>query len=172
MAREDRFGRGSDHSSFSGAGYPAVTFRESRENFARQHAATDTLDGVDFRYLSQTSRVNAAAVASLALAPPAPVVTGLRGQPLISRDPSGYDASLRWSASPGAAAYRVYWRDTWSNDWQHSQLVEGPAQATLKDVSIDDFVFGVAAIGTDGQESLVSAYVAPPAAESPVRILK
>ncbi len=30
---------------------------------------------------------------------------------------------------------------------------------TLPGVSIDDFVFGVAAIGPDGNESLVSAYV-------------
>lgn len=161
MAREDRFERGSDHSPFSNVGYPAITFREARENFARQHAATDTLDGVDFRYLAQNARVNAAAIASLALAPPAPMVNGPRGSPLISRDPSGYDASLRWAASPGAVNYRIYWRDTWSNDWQHQQLAGDVTQFTLKDVSIDDFVFGVAAVGADGQESLVSAYVAP-----------
>jgi hypothetical protein len=159
MARLDRFDRGSDHSSFSRAGYPAITFREARENFARQHAAADTLDGVDFRYLAQNARVNAAAIASLALAPPAPMVMDSRGDPLISRDPSGYDASLRWAASPGATNYRVYWRDTWSNDWQHQQLAGDVTRFTLKDVSIDDFVFGVAAVGVDGQESLVSAYV-------------
>ena len=55
---------------------------------------------------------------------------------------------------------------------EHSQLVDGPTQATLKSVSIDDFVFGVAAIGPDGQESLVSAYVARPAVEPAVKILK
>ena len=74
MAREDRFGRGSDQSSFTQQGYPAVVFREANENFDRQHSARDTLDGVDFAYLAQNARVNAAAVASLALAPPAPVV--------------------------------------------------------------------------------------------------
>jgi hypothetical protein len=31
----------------------------------------------------------------------------------------------------------------------------------LPSVSIDDFVFGVAALGADGHESLVSAYVSP-----------
>jgi Peptidase family M28 len=164
MAREDRFGRGSDHSSFSNAGYPAITFREARENFARQHSAADTLDGVDFRYLAQNARVNAAAVASLAIAPPAPMVNSPRGSPLISRDPSGYDASLRWAASPGAVGYHVYWRDTWVNGWQHQQVVNEVTQFTLQGVSIDDFVFGVAAIGADGQESLVSAYVTPPPA--------
>jgi hypothetical protein len=33
---------------------------------------------------------------------------------------------------------------------------------TLKDVSIDDVVFGVKAIDRDGNESLVSAYVPRP----------
>ena len=37
MAREDRFGRGSDHSSFTQQGYPAIVFREANENFSKQH---------------------------------------------------------------------------------------------------------------------------------------
>jgi hypothetical protein len=159
MAREDRFGRGSDQSAFTQAGYPAIVFRESNENLARQHSADDTVDGVDFKYLAQNARINAAGAASVALAPPAPRVTGDRGQNLISRDPSGYDASLRWNASPGAVAYRIYWRDTWTNDWQRQQTVGNVTQFVLPNVSIDDFVFGVAAIGADGHESLVSAYV-------------
>lgn len=158
MAREDRFGRGSDHSTFSQSGYPAVVFREANENFDRQHSAEDTVEGVDFVYLAQNARVNAAGVAALGLAPPAPQVTGERGQPLISREPSGYDATLRWTPSPGAVGYRIYWRDTWSNDWQRQQAVGNVTRYTLSGVSIDDFVFGVAAIGADGHESLVSAY--------------
>ena len=170
MAREDRFGRGSDHSSFTTQGYPAVVFRESKENLARQHSANDTPDGVNAAYLAQNARINAAAAASLALAPPAPKVTDERGQPLIARDPSGYDASLRWAASPGAVAYRVYWRDTWSNDWQRNQIVGNVTHFVLPGVSIDDFVFGVAAIGSDGHESLISAYVSPERPVSPVRL--
>jgi hypothetical protein len=172
MAREDRFGRGSDHSSFSDAGYPAITFREARENYSRQHAATDTLDGVDFRYLARNARINAAALAALALAPAVPRVNSPRGAPLISRDPSGYDASLRWAESSGATAYRIYWRDTWSSDWQHRQQVGNVTQFTLKDVSIDDFVFGVSAIGADGQESLVNAFVTPPAASQDIKFAR
>jgi hypothetical protein len=64
-------------------------------------------------------------------------------------------------ASPAAVAYRVYWRDTWSNDWQRQQTIGNVTHFTLPDVSIDDFVFGVSAIGADGQESLISAYVSP-----------
>ena len=161
MAREDRFGRGSDQSSFSQNGFPAIVFREANENFERQHGANDRIDGVDFGYLAQNARVNAAGVATLAMAPPAPKVTNDRGGNMLSRDPSGYDATMRWNASPGAAAYRIYWRDTWTNDWEHSQTIGNVTQFTLKNVNIDDFVFGVAAIGPEGHESMVSAYVSP-----------
>src|SRR5688572_3115229 len=94
MAREDRFGRGSDQSSFSQNGFPAIVFREANENFERQHGANDRIDGVDFGYLAQNARVNAAGVASLALAPPAPKVINDRGGNMLSRDPSGYDAKI------------------------------------------------------------------------------
>ena len=171
MAREDRFARGNDHSSFSHAGFAAITFREARENFERQHGALDVVAGVDFGYLAQNTRVNAAALASLALAPPAPAVNDAQGRPMISRDPSGYDASLRWAAAPGAVGYAVYWRDTWSNDWQRRQFVGNVTQFKLKDVLIDDFVFGIAAISADGQESLVSAYVEPSGTDPDVKLL-
>lgn len=161
MAREDRFGRGSDHSSFTANNFPAVVFREANENFARQHSAEDKLEGVDFRYLAQNARVNAASAASLALAPQAPKVMNDRGAVQLSRNPSGYDANLQWSAVNGAVAYRIYWRDTWSNSWEHSQVVGNVTQFVLPGMSIDDWVFGVAAIGADGNESLVSAYVSP-----------
>jgi len=159
MARPDRFSRGSDHSSFNDYGYRAIAFRESRENFAKQHSALDTVDGVDVAYLVKNARVNIASLASLALAPPTPVVTNERGQARLGRQPSGYDANLQWQASPGAAAYRVYWRDAWANDWTQSRLVGDQTQVSLPGLSIDDYVFGVAAIGPDGHESLVSAYV-------------
>jgi hypothetical protein len=172
MAREDRFRRGSDQSSFTQAGYPAVVFREANENFARQHSADDTLDGVNFAYLTQNARVNAVATAALALAPSAPKVTGERGQPLMSRDPSGYDAHLRWESSLGAASYRIYWRDTWSPDWQHQQAVGNVTEYVLKNLSIDNFVFGVAAVSAEGHESLISAYVSTSRADPEVVLAK
>ncbi len=172
LAREDRFGRGSDHSSFTANGFPAVVFREANENFNRQHNANDLLEGVDWRYLAQNVRVNAASAASLALAPQAPVVVNERGAPRISRAPSGYDANLQWTAVKGAAAYRIYWRDTWSNSWEHAQTVGNVTGFVLPGVSIDDWVFGVAAIGADGNESLVSAYVSPVRRMNEVKIIK
>jgi hypothetical protein len=170
MAREDRFSRGSDHSPFSYRGIPAVVFREAVENFGRQHAATDTVDGVDAAYLARNARVNAAAAASLALAPPAPQVTDDRTQPTIGRQPSGYDANLRWAASPAAAAYRVYWRDAWASDWQQSRDIGNVTSYVLPNLSIDDFVFGVSAVSADGHESLVSAYVSLPRTITDVKL--
>ena len=162
MAREDRFGRGSDHSSFTAFDFPAVVFREANENYNRQHNSEDKVEGMDFRYLAQNARVNAAAAASIALAPAAPRVTTPQGTSVtLSRGPSGYDAAMQWQASEGAVAYRVYWRTAWSNDWEKSQIVGNITRFTLPNVSIDDYVFGVAAIGADGAESLVSAYVSP-----------
>ncbi|MBK6304619.1 MAG: M20/M25/M40 family metallo-hydrolase [Gemmatimonadetes bacterium] len=72
MAREDRFGRGSDHSSFTANNYPAVVFREANENYRRQHSGDDKIEGMDFAYLAQNARVNAAGAASVALDPSAP----------------------------------------------------------------------------------------------------
>lgn len=162
MARQDRFSRGSDHTAFTQYGFAAVVFRESKEDFSRQHAATDTVDGVDVRYLAQNARVNAASAASLALAPAAPVVTNPRGQMMIGRQPSGYDANLRWNASPGASSYRIYWREAWAPDWQHTQVVGNVTEFMLERLSIDNFVFGIAAVGPEGHQSLITAYVPPP----------
>ena len=90
----------------------------------------------------------------------------------IGRDPSGYDAALRWTPSPGATGYRVYWRDTWRFDWQHARTVGNVTEVVLPGVSIDDWVFGVAAIGAGGHESLVSAYVSPVRPGRPIELVK
>ena len=168
MARQDRFGRGGDHSAYNQLGFTAVGFRESRENFARQHDVRDTFEGISLPYLAQNARVNAAAAASLALAPPAPAVVSERGQPLITRAPSGYDANLRWTKVPGAAGYRIFWREAWGPDWQHDVAVGDVANIMLPNVQIDDFVFGVAAVDAAGHESLITSYVTPPRSNTPI----
>ncbi len=157
IAREDRFGRGGDHTPFNRAGYAAVRFTESRENYRRQHTVFDTADGVDPEYLARNARVNAAPLATLALAPAAPRVQFQ----MLGRG-GGYDAHLRWEPSEGASGYRIFWREAWGMDWEHELLVGDVTEFTLPDISIDDYHFGVAAVGPDGHESLVSVYVRPP----------
>ena len=168
IAREDRFGRGGDHTAFNRQGFAGVRFSEARENYSRQHTADDTMEGVDFAYLARNAQVNAGAVATLAMAPAAPEVQGRQG-PMLGRGESGYDAALRWEPSPGAVAYRVVWREAWTPDWEFERHVEGATQLTLENLSIDDYVFGVAAVDADGHESLVAAYVRPPRPRADVR---
>jgi len=162
LARRDRYSRGGDHTAWNLEGFAAVGFRESRENYAKQHGPGDTIDGVSFAYLANNARVNAAAMAELALAPPPPSVANPRGQAMIDRRPSGYDARLRWNPSPGATGYRVVWREAWTADWQHEAVVGAVTEWVLPNANIDDFVYGVAAIGPGGHESTVVAYVPPP----------
>lgn len=168
IAREDRFGRGGDHTAFNRRGFAGVRFSESRENYSRQHMPADTLGGVDFDYLAKNTRVNVAGVATMALAPARPDVDGPRG-PMLGRGESGYDAVMRWEASPGATGYRIVWRDAWTPDWEHEIYVDDVTEHTLHDISIDDHVFGVAAVGPGGHESMVTAFVRPPRARSDIR---
>jgi hypothetical protein len=172
IARHDRFGRGGDHTAFNQHGFAGVRFTESREHYARQHSTADTIDGVSFPYLARNARVNAAGIAVVALAPPAPSVLDERGRPMLGRQPTGYDANLRWHASPGAAGYRIVWRDSWANDWEHEIRVGSVTAHVLPNTSIDDYVFGVAAVGPDGHESLVSAYVNPPRPEQKIETVR
>ncbi|MBK5257121.1 MAG: M28 family peptidase [Vicinamibacteria bacterium] len=169
MSRSDRFGRGGDHTAYNQLGFAAVGFRESRENFTRQHDVRDTFEGISLAYLAQNARVNAAVAATLALAPPPPSVMNERGQPGITRAPSGYDANLTWAASPGAVAYRVFWREAWGPDWQHELAVGNVTNLILPNIQIDDHVFGVAAIDDAGHESSVTAYVSPARAEMNIK---
>jgi hypothetical protein len=169
LARPDRFGRGGDHSAYNQFGFAAVGFRESRENFSRQHDVRDTLDGVSPAYLARNARVNASVAATMAMAPAPPEVNSERGQPRLSREPSGYDAKLQWTASPGAAAYRVFWREAWGPDWQHEMLVGNVTELVMANVQIDDFVFGVAAVDAAGHESVVRPYVTAPRLEPAIK---
>lgn len=168
IAREDRFGRGGDHTAFNRRGFAAVRFTESRESYDRQHTPNDTLGGVDFDYLARNTRVNVAGLATLALAPPAPDVSSPNG-PRLGRGESGYDAAMEWAPSPGAVGYRIVWREAWTPDWEHEVRVGNVTSHTLHDISIDDYVFGVAAVGPGGHESMVSAYVRPPRPRSDIR---
>jgi hypothetical protein len=167
----DRFNRGGDHTSFQTQGYAAVRLTSASENFENQHSPSDTLTNASVPYTTRVTRMNAAVAASLALAPPPPVVnyTYLSGdrkgdrQPMLSRGKSGYDAALRWQPSPAPdlAGYAVVIRSTTAPDWEREIWVGNVTSFTLPDVSIDNIVLGVKAVDRDGNQSLVSAYLEP-----------
>jgi hypothetical protein len=149
-----------------------VRITEARENYARQHTVDDTPDGVDTTYLLRNVRVNIATLASLALAPQAPGVTDDEGTPRLTRGSSGYDAHLAWTPCEGAIGYRVFWRHAWAPDWE-DELTLGPVtELTLSNMSIDDMVIGVAAVGRSGNESLTSVYLMPERKLKEIRTLQ
>ena len=153
--RTDRYGRGGDQVPFLEAGFPAVRFTEANENYTRQHQDLrtekgirygDTIDGVDFPYLAQVTRINVLTMASMAAAPAPPPGVEIDGA--VSTD-----TTIKWQATPGAAGYRVWWRDTTAPQWQHSRYVANATTATLKNVVVDDMFFGVSAVSADGNAS-------------------
>lgn len=168
--RRDRFGRGGDHTSFQVQNFPAVRLTTPSENYQHQHNATDTFENVATEYVARVARVNAAAAASLALAPTAPTTnyvfeTGERKGdrlPMLSRGESLYDASLRWLGdADDIAGYAIVLRKTTASDWEREIWVGDVDRYTLSDFSIDDIVIGVKAVDKDGNESPVSAYLEP-----------
>ena len=154
--RVDRYLRGGDHYSFNEQGFAAVRLTEYREDFTRQHQTIrtengieygDVLKDVNFDYVAGVARLNAATLATLASAPPAPSNVKLVTAKLDN------DSTLKWNASPGASGYDVVWRATTSPEWEHSQNVGNVATATVK-VSKDNVIFGVRAIDNEGHRSL------------------
>lgn len=61
---------------------------------------------------------------------------------------------------------------TWGPDWQHELLVGNVTTIVLRNMQIDDYVFGVAAVGAGDHESVVTAYVSPPRAGMTIRVIQ
>ena len=191
--RNDRFGRGGDHTELLNAGYPAIRFSVAVENYNHQHQDLrtekgikfgDTVDQMDFSYLAKVTRLNVAALAALASAPPPP-------SPTVEGAVST-DTKVKWDGLGVASHYVVHWRRTDSSNWTNTKRspgvigttwrgrtsegqitggIAGP-QMVLKGVRVDDWVFGVSSVSKDGYESPVASavpggafkpYVAPPA---------
>jgi hypothetical protein len=163
--RYDRFGRGGDHTPFEANGIAAVRFTVSEEDYTRQHDVRDSVEGISPRYLGDATRVNAATLASLALAPARPIVADEKGRPLLDRGPSGYDALLRWKLDDvpdDLAGFEILFRDTTAPRWERSWWV--PAEARehlLTGISIDGVTLGVRAVDRAGHRSLAGVYVYP-----------
>ena len=155
--RLDRYLRGGDHISFNEAGFPAVRFTEYRENFTHQHQNVRTENGVeygdlskfvDFDYVANVARVNAATLASLAAAPGPPQNVKLETKELAN------DSTLHWDAPADgrAVGYEILWRATAAPDWEHSQSVGKETRATVP-VSKDDVIFAVQSVDEAGHRS-------------------
>lgn len=156
--RLDRYLRGGDHYSFNQEGFAGVRFTEYREDFHHQHQNVRVENGieygdlpkfVDFDYVADVARLNAATLASLASAPAPPANVHLLTKNLEN------DSTLTWDASPGgrATGYEVLWRATTSPEWEYVQKVGAATRATMK-LSKDNVIFAVRAVDAEGHRSL------------------
>jgi hypothetical protein len=159
--RRDRYQRGSDHISFLQQGYPAARFTEADETYEHEHQDVRVENGVqfgdlpqfvDFNYVARVARVNAAALTALARGPEAPVNARIITAQLTN------DTQLRWNANPepDVAGYEIVWRFTDEPKWTHTIPVGNVTDYTIKNMSKDNFFFGVRAIDTSGHRSPVS----------------
>lgn len=159
--RLDRIGRGGDHAPFVRAGWPGLRFTERLENYKRQHLPTDDLAHVNFGYVAQVARLNAATVVSLAAAPATPDTV------LFQRvAASGGQAwTLTWPAVRGASSYEVLVRRTTAPTWERVIPI-GAATRYVLGVQLDDAWAAVRAVGPNGHRSLART-AGPPRPATP-----
>jgi hypothetical protein len=168
--RTDRFSRGGDHIPFLEMGYPAARISVAVENYNWQHQDVrtengvrygDTIDHVDFAYLAKMTKLNVAALAVIASAPPPP-------EPKVEGAVTN-DTMVSWPQVPGAAGYVVRWRRTDANQWQESMKADArcvPQKSgvclnwvELRHIRLDDWIFGVSSVSKDGFESPVASAI-------------
>lgn len=165
--RLDRYLRGGDHYSFNQQGFAAVRFTEWREDYNHQHQNVRVENGiqygdlpqfVDFDYVANVARLNAATLAELASAPLPPHDVKLETKELEN------NSNLLWQPAIGRdVSYEILWRDTDAGEWQNQKSVPvcqgaiGGAlrgcQATVP-VSKDNVIFAVRSLDSRGHVSL------------------
>jgi hypothetical protein len=159
--RRDRYLRGGDHIPFVERGFAAVRFTETNEDYDHQHQNVrmengkfygDTVEYVDFEYVAKVTRINAASLARLALAPSRPKNVGMVTARL------GNDTEIKWDAGAETdlAGYEIVWRDTTSAIWTNVQPIGNATNFVMKGMSKDNYFFGVRAVDKMGNKSPVS----------------
>lgn len=158
--RRDRYGRGGDHIPFVERGFTGIRITEVDEDYTHQHQNVRTENGVfygdtpefvDFEYTANVTRVNLVSLASLASAPAKPTNVGIVTSRLTN------DTELKWDANKDAdiAGYEVVWRDTTAAEWTNSKNVGNVTTFVAKEMSKDNYFFGVRAVDKNGNKSPV-----------------
>ena len=156
--RRDRYLRGGDHSAFNEQGFAAVRFTEYREDYNHQHQNVRTENGieygdlpkfVDFEYVANVARLNAATLASLASSPAPPSDVHLLTKQLEN------DSKIQWKPAPGATAYEVLWRKTTDADFPEENLLRTTEPKVDLTDSKDNVIFGVRSVDAKGHKSLI-----------------
>lgn len=156
--RNDRFGRGGDHTPFCQAGFTAVRICEFNENYDRTHKIPAVVNGiqegdlpeyVDYEYVRKNAGINLATIANLALSPYEPSNCGIVTAGLTN------NTTLRWTAPVSGtkpAGYYILMRETFQPLWEKKIFVTG-TEATLP-YSKDNYFFGIQSVDAGGHESI------------------
>ncbi len=156
--RNDRFGRGGDHTPFAQNGFTAVRICEFNENYDRTHKVPAVVNGiqegdlpeyVDYEYVRKNAGVNLAVIANLALAPYEPANCGVVISGLTNK------TTLKWSdpeKGQKPAGYYILMRETYQPLWEKKIFVTGN-EVTLP-YSKDNYFFGIQSVDAAGHESL------------------
>ncbi|MDX1284565.1 MAG: M28 family metallopeptidase, partial [Draconibacterium sp.] len=152
--RNDRFGRGGDHTPFCKKGFTAVRLTEFNENYDRTHKDTITMDGirygdlpfgVDYEYVRKNAGINLATLANLASAPNQPENVGISIRGLSN------STKLSWSAPTKGikpAGYYVLIRETYQPHWERKIFVT--ETETELPLSKDNYFFAVQSVDDNG----------------------
>ena len=156
--RNDRFGRGGDHTPFCKRGFTAVRITEFNENYDRTHKVVEVKDGihygdtpefVDYEYVRKNAGINLATLANLASAPFAPQMVGIKLSGMSN------STTLSWEApdkGKKAVGYYILMRETYQPLWERKIYVEGTS-ITIP-YSKDNYFFAVQSVDDDGHESI------------------
>jgi Zn-dependent M28 family amino/carboxypeptidase len=156
--RNDRFGRGGDHSPFCQEGFTAVRICEYNENYDRTHKIPAVENGiqlgdlpeyVDYEYVRKNAGVNLATIANLAFAPYEPVSCGIVTSGLTNK------TTLKWESPVKGvkpAGYYILMRETYQPLWEKKIFVTGN-EVTLP-YSKDNYFFGIQSVDAAGHESI------------------
>lgn len=156
--RNDRFGRGGDHTPFCQEGFTAVRISEFNENYDRQHQVPrfengiqygDLPEFVDYEYVRKNTAINLATIVNLALAPNEPVNCGIRMSGTGNRTTLGWEAPKNGKRPAG---YYVLMRETYWPLWQKKFFVTD-TELTLP-YSKDNYFFAIQSVDEKGHESL------------------
>ncbi|MCG9895844.1 MAG: hypothetical protein MH204_10260, partial [Fimbriimonadaceae bacterium] len=134
--REDRVGRGGDHSPFARRGIPAIRLTETLEHYGRQHSDQDLPEHVCFQTVAQVGGILGCTAAGLSLAGDPPPAELAPGQALSARIRIDSDSRTE-----------VWIRPTDQVCWTEKRVGEPGEEVLLEGISPDDFFIGVSAPG-------------------------
>jgi Zn-dependent M28 family amino/carboxypeptidase len=156
--RNDRFGRGGDHTPFSQKGFTSVRICEYYENYDRTHKVTETVNGrnykdiisgVDHDYLRKNTMVNLSVVMNMAYAPSPPENVFTDVSELSNYSTISWDQPDQKDAPYG---YYLLLRETDSATWQKKIFVK--TNKITVPYSKDNFFFAVQSVNETGNESI------------------